>query len=83
MITIKDKLENMQNIVENVQEQKKVATPVKAEDGKPKTDYNAVDDDEVDQLLKSFLHKTEVPVAFSRLQAGLYQIGDKTLSMRA
>ena len=81
MITIQDKLTNMENIVENVHEQKVV--PVAAVDeGQPKTAYTAVDDDAVDLAIKAFLAKNEVSVTITRLQENLYQIGDKTLSVK-
>ena len=48
----------------------------------PKTEYDAVDDDAVDQLLKKYLSKNVVELTVSRLQEGLYQIGEKTLTMR-
>ena len=54
MITIQDKLINMENVVESVHEQK-VVPVVAAADGAAKTDYTAVEDDEVDQRIKVYL----------------------------
>ena len=71
MITIQDKLINMENVVENVHEQKAVPV-VAADDGQPKTAYTAVDGDEVDQAVQRYLAKNTVTVTFNRLQENLY-----------
>ena len=91
MNTIKGRLEIMSNQVENVEELKEAPTTSQADaflmentnDGSlKKKDYEATDDDEVDQLVKKFLSTRAVEVVITRLQAGVYQVADKTLPMQ-
>ena len=80
MITIKDKIQIMRNQVEIVQEMPE--QPVEEKKEAPKTQYDAIDDDAIDLLVKKHLAEIETTVGIQRIQEAVYQIGDKTLSLR-
>ena len=60
MITIKDKIQIMRNQVEIVQEMPE--QPVEEKKEAPKTQYDAVDDDAIDLLVKKHLAEIETTV---------------------
>ena len=69
----------MRNQVESVQEMPE--QPAEETKEEPKTAYDAVEGDAIDQLVKKYLADIEVNISIKRIQEAVYQIGDKTQSL--
>ena len=70
MITIKDKIQIMRNQVESVQEMPE--QPAEETKVEPKTAYDAVEDDAIDQLVKKYLADIEITISVKRIQEAVY-----------